>query len=165
MSNFFLILIMFQPALIYSQMDVVEARNQFPLAVQDEGKCREFIKDLSDIPETNYLLRSYRGAANIVMAKFLSSPNKRLQYFLKGKEDLDLGVEKMPTNVEIRYLRFRIQENTPAMLMYDDNDEDLPVLVARINEVKDPDYREKIRNFVLSSGKCTEEQERILKSK
>ncbi|HEY6436600.1 MAG TPA: hypothetical protein VIY47_08420, partial [Ignavibacteriaceae bacterium] len=73
-------------------------------------------------------------------------------------EELDRSVKKMPKNVELRFLRFTIQQNTPSMLFYDDQDEDLPFILSHIQEVGDPDFKIRIKEFLINSGKLSEVQ-------
>ena len=162
LRNIVVVFLFFPHLVLSAQITHAEVRNSFPIAAQKEQACISLIERLQDIQKNDYILLAYRGAANVVMAKYCSAPNKKLKYFVEGKKELELCVEKMPNNVELRFLRFTIQQNTPSMLFYNDQDEDLIFIIDHLSDMKDPNYLRRMKKFLIDSGKCSEEQLAII---
>lgn len=152
------VFLLFPHMVLSAQMTHADVRKSFPKAVKVEQECIALIEQLQGIQKNDYILLAYRGAANIVMAKYTSSPNQKLKHFVNGKKELEMGVQKMPNNVELRFLRFTIQQNTPSMLFYDDQEEDLIFIIDHLSDMKDLKYQEGIKKFLRESGKCSDEQ-------
>jgi len=64
---------------------------------------------------------AYTGALLMKKAKFLSSNRDKITYFVKGRKLLEKEIELDPNNGELRYIRFVIQENSPAIMQYKEN--------------------------------------------
>ena len=158
LRNIIVVFLLLPNMLLSAQMTHAEVRKSFPEAVKEELACISLISQLQDIQKNDYILLAYRGAAIIVMAKYSSSPRQKLNHFTNGKKELEMGVNKMPLNVELRFLRFTIQQNTPSMLFYDDQEKDLIFIIDHLSDMKDAGYRERIKYFLRESGKCSEEQ-------
>lgn len=158
LRNIFIVFLLFPHLALSAQITHAEVRKIFPKAVKEEQTCVSLINQLQDIQKNDYILLAYRGAATIVMAKYSSSPNQKLNHFTGGKKELEKSIEKMPNNVELRFLRFTIQENTPSMLFYDDQDEDIVFIIEHLSDMKDENYKQRIKEFLRESGECSEEQ-------
>jgi hypothetical protein len=61
---------------------------------------------------------AYLGAILMKQAAFKFLPNKKLSYFLEGKNLLEKAISKYPKNTELRLIRLMIQENAPKFLGY-----------------------------------------------
>jgi hypothetical protein len=51
-------------------------------------------------------------------AKYCFFPWRKLSIFNKGKKRLNALIEQHPSNVNLRYIRLVVQENTPSILNY-----------------------------------------------
>jgi len=70
-----------------------------------------------DLPG-NPVLLAYRGAASAASAGSVGGPQKKLQYFSRGKSELEQAVRLKPADAEIRFLRMATQLNAPGFLGY-----------------------------------------------
>lgn len=88
--------------------------------------------DAIDI-EDNALLMSYKGAALATTANCKFFPWQKLNIFNKGKDYIEMAVQFEPQNLEIRFVRFTIQSNIPAILNYDNLEEDKDFILKKLN--------------------------------
>ncbi len=62
------------------------------------------------------LFLGYHGASQMMMAKHVGNPFKKLSYFNKGKDMYTAAINADPRNVELRFLRFSVQAEAPGFL-------------------------------------------------
>jgi hypothetical protein len=102
--------------------------------------------------------------ADIMLCNFVRNPFTKLSYFNKGRSALERAVAQDPTSVELRYLRFTVQTNVPALLNYRSKlNEDKKILLAyvRSSETANPanlQLQKMIATYLLKSGFCNEEE-------
>jgi hypothetical protein len=78
---------------------------------------------------------AYMGVSSAMQAEYASAPWNKLAHFNDGKKAIERAVAIDPANPEIRFLRFSVQSNIPALLMYSENmDEDLSLIHAHISK-------------------------------
>jgi len=61
---------------------------------------------------------AFEGALTMKKAGFPGSPERKLSLFKSGHKKLEAAIHSDSTNVEFRFLRLMIQENTPGILGY-----------------------------------------------
>lgn len=103
------------------------------------------------------VVRGYKAMAAMMMCKHVSNPVSKLSYFNEGKKELETAVRSDPSNVELRFLRFSTQSNTPAILGYSgDLQSDEKVLrhyLETESGTNDADLYNKISTFMLKKTK------------
>ena len=67
---------------------------------------------------TNPVLLAYRGASSAAAAGSVSGVRKKLEFFNRGKDELEKAVGFKPLDAEIRFLRLATQINAPGFLGY-----------------------------------------------
>ena len=70
--------------------------------------------DLSGDP----VLLAYRGASSAAAAESVSGVRKKLEYFNRGKSELEKAVGMKHLDAEVRFLRLATQVNAPGFLGY-----------------------------------------------
>ncbi len=129
-----------------------QARSIFEQAPLSEQKAADFLAEIS--ATKNNTLIGYKGALTMIMAKHTINPFKKLDCFNTGKLLLEQALKKEPNNVELRYLRFSIQCNTPSFLdYYGQKQTDKLFLLKQTKAMKDADLKNRIVQFMLQ---CTE---------
>lgn len=68
--------------------------------------------------KTGSIYRAYQGTSWAFRAKHHSNPIKKLEYLRKGLEQLNNAVVSDAINVEIRFLRFSVEDNIPSMISF-----------------------------------------------
>ncbi len=94
---------------------------------------------------------AYKGALLMRKAAFASTPQQRLEYFNKGREILEKEITKYPDNVELRFLRLMIQENSPRMLGYNTNISNDIVFIEMHYKTAERDLRKEIERYAKKS--------------
>lgn len=92
------------------------------------------------------IYEAFYAVGNFFMAKHAVNPWNKLSYFNKGKKALDNAVNKDPNNLEIRFMRYISQEQTPAFLGYNkDLKSDKTFILAEYKKSKDEDLNKRIK--------------------
>lgn len=127
-------------------------RNKLAIAEQNEKATDEIIKELeskNDITKLGYLAVAYMMKSN-----HCSFPITKLRYFNKGKNTLEKAILLFPSNIELIYYRFEIQNRIPSVLGYNHKTKDKERLILYTanseNKAKDPILFEKISTTLIS---------------
>ncbi len=84
--------------------------------------------DLSKDP----VLLAYRGATSAASAGSVSGVWNKLEYFNRGKSELEKATSIKPQDVEIRFARLATQVNAPGFLGYSGNIENDKAIILKI---------------------------------
>jgi hypothetical protein len=117
--------------------------------------------------KNNPVLMAYRGACSAAAAGSVSGVSKKLQYFSKGKEELEKAVKSSPQDAEIRFLRLATQLNAPGFLGYSSNiSEDKALIIRKMSllETNDPNsyLYSQIAAFLLTTEILTTKEQQIV---
>lgn len=128
----FLIVLMLSLCSFQTSPSIEEVRNQFP-EISSEEQADDFIKQLND--DVSPEAKGYIAAMNFMKSRFVKSPFKKLKYFKIGKNILDEVILSHPENIEMRYIRYVMQKQTPEFLGYHENiSEDFNTIINGIEE-------------------------------
>lgn len=145
------------------QPQISEVRNLYKNAAEEEAAAEKLLEFTEDKTSANPLVLGYNGAAHMMVAKHVGNPFKKLSYFNKGKEIFTKAIEAAPDNVELRFLRFAVQAETPAFLNYkQDLEEDKEILLAKVPGLKDAELKRMILKYLSTSkGLSDAEKEKL----
>jgi hypothetical protein len=98
---------------------LTELRSCFQEAGVKQAAAKR-LDQLAGLIDTNSdpVLIGYKGANEMIQAKYTWNPIEKWTRFNKGKALLQLAVSRDNTNLETRFLRFSIQSNIPSFLSY-----------------------------------------------
>jgi hypothetical protein len=101
------------------QISIDKVRDQFFAWDKTEDGALKLYKllekaDLSKDP----VMLAYRGASSAASAGSVSGVRKKLEYFNRGKSELEKAVSLKHLDAEIRFLRLATQLNAPGFLGY-----------------------------------------------
>lgn len=97
------------------------------------------------------VLVCYKGANEMIQAKYALNPFVKLAKFNKGKALLIKAIGRDTLNLEMRFIRYSIQSNLPAFLNYGDElGADKRFLVNNTKHNNDPELREIIYNYLTT---------------
>ena len=68
--------------------------------------------------ERDYKNFTYHAIAILLQSKFTINPIHKVKWFIEGKEQLEKVIGLYPNDIELRFLRFCVQDGTPAILDY-----------------------------------------------
>ena len=123
------------------EIDINEIRLLYKQASDNSRKCDELYKIL-DVKEVEQypLFLGYKGAAQAIRAKHSLFPHLKYSRFREAMQILDRAVIKEENNVEIRFLRFTIQTNSPALFNYRGQiKEDKKMMIDALPQIHDDD--------------------------
>ena len=115
-------LMVFFISIASTAQDLNKIRSQYPKAVQSAENAAKLDVELAKINSSGkFELLAYKGAISTVKAKFAKKKNEKKDFFKAGVSFIESAVKADPSNVEIRYIRMSVQENSPKFLGYHKN--------------------------------------------
>jgi hypothetical protein len=144
-----------------ANLSITEVRTVYEKAIYSQQIAVDLIDKLNASNNNTFL--GYKGAVTMIMAKHVFSPYKKLNYFKNGKEILEKALLKEPLNIELRFLRFSIQSNSPKFLDYHSNvTGDKSFLLKEVKTINDTDLKQRITKFLLNSSEVSKTEKLTL---
>ena len=146
--------------------DIRELRNLYYRSYKEKKQAELLHEQLANVSITNPLYYGYKAISSIMLCNHVNNPYTKLKYFYTGKNQLEAAIKSMSTDPELRYLRFAVQCNAPAVLNYNDNiREDKKILLDYIGSKRhqsdDEDLYKRICDY-LSTSKALTAAERAM---
>lgn len=114
----------------------------------------------------NPLLQAYAGATEAASAECVDGAFNKLEYFSRGKNNLEKAVENAPQDAEIRFLRFVTQSNLPDFITYDNIREDKSLILEQLPQLMEDDQQNwfwiKAAEVMADSGKLNKKEKELL---
>ena len=128
------------------ELNLSELRELYIEASFEEDKANklyELTKNSSI--ESDYKNFSYHAIAILLQSKFSINPIDKLKSFGQGKKQLEKVISQYPKDIELRFLRFCVQDGTPAILDYKLNmEEDSQFIKNNISTTS-----EELKQFII----------------
>jgi len=160
-----LLILNFLPA--QSQPALKQIRAGFFEMANDSCGALQLFKSIQNDDYNSPLIQAYAGASEAASATCVKGAFKKLEYFSRGKKNLEAAIELDSQNAEIRFLRFATQTNAPNFLEYDNINEDkaliLDQLPALLTQDSNRDFWLKAADFILASEKLSKNESAGLK--
>lgn len=150
----------------FSEPDISALRSLYYQAVTDESSFTKLSKLLVSVDtKSPPVLVCYKGATEMIAAKYAINPFLKLGKFKKGRLLIEQAIKRDAEDVEMRFLRFSIQTNLPAFLGYGHKiKDDKDFLINEINDITDQSLKNNVISYLSSSKYCTaEDLKRITK--
>ena len=97
-------------------------RKEYLETIQSEASIIQLINTCKTYKnEHNSTISAYKTVAELMLIEYDYNPLTKLKSFTKHTKKLDFIVKNNITSIEIRFLRFCIQKQTPRFLGYNDN--------------------------------------------
>ena len=130
--------------------DLLEVRKAYYLAVDNEESLKAFETMLINFNNPDNTILGYIGMSFMLKAKYAWLPNDKWDYFNKGKKFLESAISKDPNNIELKFMRFCIQNNTPSFLRYNKNlEKDKWDIFKSFSGIVDDDLKLRISNYMI----------------
>lgn len=146
-------------------IDMGEIRNLYqraPKVKKDALQLNQLMLrvDSLDAP----VLICYKGANEMIQAKYTLNPFAKFEKFNRGKELIKKAFSRDSLNLEMRFIRYSIQINLPSFLGYNDElDMDKRFLLDNTRENKDTKLKEIIFNYLAILPVIKQEELKQLK--
>ena len=130
--------------------DLLEVRKSYYLAVESEANLKAFENILINYNNPDNTILGYIGMSFMLKAKYAWLPNYKMEYFTKGKNFLESAISNDPNNIELKFMRFCTQNNTPGFLLYKNNlASDKSYIIKSFSAILDNDLKLRISNYML----------------
>lgn len=146
------------------QETILSLRSLYQNAIESELSAIKLDAYLKTLPPNEPLTMGYMGATKMLLAKYAILPTQKYTYFSEGRQKLDAAVTANPSNLELKYLRYSIQLNSPSFLGYNKNiKEDRTALINGTSAITDHELKVKIISFLVLSAGLSEAERSLLK--
>lgn len=144
-------------------IDVNTVRNAYKEAAQDSAKIEAFNKLLNNISkDDDVTLVAYKGAAIALLARNEKRIKDKKDLFIEGVSYIEYAIDKAPSNIEARFIRLGIQENTPKILKYKgDIEEDKQFILKQFKNISSTNLRNHIKDYILQSKSFSDEEKSV----
>jgi len=129
---------------------------QLEQANADANNCKAFYEFMKTRKNESSVAKGYFALSVMMQAKLYKNPFTKLSFFNKGKSILEETILANPNVAELRFLRFSVQNEIPAILLYfndidsdkkmldnyylDKNEDQLTELISKYYRLKDFDF-------------------------
>lgn len=160
----FFITFLFVTTSYATEPEIQKVKMLFEASADSKDAANQLLGLLSAVESSSpALLICYKGAAEMMQAKYVFNPLNKFRSFKKGKRLIETAVTKEPDNLEIRFLRFLIQTNLPGFLNYNDHiEQDKRYLIANLKATKDKELKQKVLKYLATSKHCSIAEKKVL---
>lgn len=143
-------------------LDLDTVRDLYQAAANDKTKVDEFYELLSKVTKQSGVeLIAYKGASIAIKAKHEKTVKEKKSKFIEGVSYVEFAIEKSPNNIETRFIRLGIQENSPNLLKYKTNiDEDKLFILKQYEHIKSASLKKHIKDFAMQSTVFSDEEKK-----
>ncbi|MBU2938193.1 hypothetical protein KO494_01450 [Lacinutrix sp. C3R15] len=150
--------------LTFQSLDLNTIRNAYKAAAQDKTKTEAFYNSLEKVTKNSKVeLVAYKGAAIALLAKQAITLKEKKEGFIQGVTLVEYAITKAPNNIEVRFIRLGIQENTPKILKYKGNiEEDKLFILKQYKNISSSRLKKHIKDYILQSKAFTDEEKTLI---
>ena len=154
------LLIIFFVSVLLVPIDVQEARELYPLAIDNPEITDSLHEQLAAINlENNPVLYGSKGAVYTLKAKHAKGIKEKKNYFKEGAAIIESAIAAFPKNVELHFIRLSVQENAPKIVNYrEDLESDKSFILKNYPQIKDPTIKELIKKYSKDSKVFSEKE-------
>lgn len=163
-----LLVVLFTSILLNTQTtDLGIIRSAYKEAAHNKAKITSFSNLLTTISKDNpnLVLVAYKGASLTLQAKYAKTIKEKKEGFIEGVSYLEYAIETDPNNIELRFIRMGIQENSPKILKYKDAiNQDKLFILDQFIYIKSVNLKKHIKDYILQSKAFSEEEKQTIKN-
>lgn len=148
-------------------LDLNTVRQDYKEAAQSPEKVDAFYKSMLAVSKTDQMaLVAYKGAAIALKARSSKTLKEKKDGFIEGVGYIEYAIKTEPNNIEPRFVRLGIQENTPKILKYKDEiDEDKLFILKQYQYISSSNLKNHIKDYILQSELFTSEEKSVISSR
>ncbi len=149
----YVLIIVFFISVTGSAQGLKEIRSEYPKAVENSEIATKLDGELTSVSSSSKpVLLAYKGAILTLKAKFAKSRSDKKEFFKEGVSLIENAKEAESPNIEIRYIRLSVQENSPRFLGYHKNiEEDKQFILKHYAAIASKELKGVLKNFILRS--------------
>ncbi len=142
---------------------VLEIRTLYYQAYGNRAAADRFYKHMKANQNTEPIMMGYEGMAYLLQAKFAYNPYTKLTSFNKGKALLDKAILNGPGIIELRFMRYTVQNNAPSFLGYRGQLESDKAAIIKGWKSSDKDLTGRIKNYMAVCKECSDKERGLFK--
>ena len=144
-------------------VDLNTIRDGYKEAAQDKTKVSSLNTQLASVTKKNKpVLVAYKGAGIALKGRYSKKIKDKKQFFVEGVTLVEFALKKAPNNIELRFIRLGIQENTPKLLKYKGEiDVDKDYILSHYKTVKSSNLKKHIKEYALQSKVFSVEEKKV----
>ncbi|WP_293904040.1 MULTISPECIES: hypothetical protein [unclassified Sphingobacterium] len=134
------------------QVNIDKVRKEYAVAVKDEDLCEHNLEALTEGAKSP-TEKAYLAAYQILLAKHIGNPFKKVGQFKEGKKHLEEVIKENPNHIEARFIRWSVQVHAPSFLGYNNNIlEDKNFLVKNLYKLPNDEAKSIIYNYLKGAN-------------
>lgn len=146
-----------------SDPDVSDLRQELFALNTDSRLAEDLLIKLDDVNYLSPLILAYKATCEAHMAKASGNPFAKFRYLNRANKHLAEAIDRDQFNLEIRFLRFALQVQTPKFLGYSKHiAADREVIMQNFNtynwDAIDREILAYILDFMMEQGDCSESE-------
>ena len=127
--------------------ELEEVRKAFYQASMKQEVCELIYNKIKDEDYTKSpIMLGYQGVYQAIMAKYAWNPFTKWWYFKTGVNHLEEAIRMKDNSIELIFLRFAVQTNSPSFLGYNENIEKDKAFIMK--SIQDKNTRSTYRVFI-----------------
>jgi len=145
-------------------LDLNKVRALYKEAAHDKTKVEELSSMLASVTEkSSSELLAYKGASIALQSKKAKAIKTKKKLFIEGSSLVELSIKNNPNNIETRFIRLGIQENTPKLLKYKGKiPNDKAYILKHLKNVKSKQLRTDIKDYILQSKVFSDQEKAVI---
>jgi hypothetical protein len=97
-------------------MNLETIRLSYNIAHQSADLCEKL--EVQTANSDSIYSRGYHAASKMISTKFMYNPFVSIKIYNQARKDLEKLIEENPKDIELHYIRYSIQKNTPRFIGY-----------------------------------------------
>ena len=149
---------------LYANIEIAEVRQLYKQADFSEQNAVKLLGKLESITMAdNKVLVAYKGAVTSMTAKYKKGAKLKKDIFKNGVALVEFAVASDSENIEIRFVRLSVQQNSPKFLKYNKEiEEDKNFILNSFNQIASTELKSYIRDYIFNSNYFTEEEKNVI---
>ncbi|MBW8361783.1 MAG: hypothetical protein K0M56_06290 [Kaistella sp.] len=160
MKTLFLLLTSF--LFFFSNTDLDSVRKNYPSANLSKANADAFKNTVAKASSSDAVFKGYKAASEIISAKFMKG-NERKAALTGGIKSLESTIAANPAQVELRFIRFSIQENLPKIVKYNSKITEDKNFILKNYSRQNSGLKNYIKTYLKSSKLLTPAEKASLK--
>ncbi len=149
--------------------EINDLRKNYAIAVHDSKLTNQVVAQLKANKSNDILIQAYLASFEALKAKHAWNPYDKLNYLKAFDVSMRKLIAQQPDNLEIRFLRFSIQNSLPSFLglsnhLNEDKSKMFWLLTQKKYSNADQSYFKTIASYLLNANTFNEAESNEIKS-
>jgi hypothetical protein len=159
-----LLIVFISYLILTADVNIAEVRQLYKEADLSEQNAVILLHKLEIITKSDdKVLVAYKGAVTSIIAKYEKGVKLKKSAFKNGVTLVEYAVSSDSENIEIRFVRLSVQQNSPKFLNYNKEiEEDKKYILNNFDQISSIELKSYIGDYILHSNNFTEEEKNVI---